>query len=338
MEKTGQSPLPHDASATAKAGTWLLWHRLNLGDLVLAAPALAQFKAIHPDIRLVLATNDLASHVAARMKAIDELMVYRKFENVGVPEWRVTAILRMRQFDRVVALCPWPDKRLALRCLLFRNTRGYAVPGAWWSSAYTEKIGVEDRPRHVTDRIAALMGVSNGLCCSGTELRPVGEERGRYDVCIHANARKPSNRPNADQLARMVRLLLRKDRQLKIVVTSPPEDTRFQAHAGNAGHHAGLRAELGGFPLALRLGVGLEENLGLIEQSRTTIQPDGGLMHFAVGLGKPTVALFGNAPLEVWEPRARHAVCLRAGSRQVGEIDPEAIVDAWVELSRGRGQ
>ncbi len=79
----------------------------------------------------------------------------------------------------------------------------------------------------------------------------------------------------------------------KLVVLTPPG-------GAGTGWRPELPADRGGVLPALPL----QEVLALLGRSRAVIAVDGGVMHAAVGLGAPTVALFGPTEPEIWFPYA----------------------------------
>jgi heptosyltransferase-1 len=80
-----------------------------------------------------------------------------------------------------------------------------------------------------------------------------------------------------------------------VVVLAPPQQHQPWSDLG-----PDLFPEGGGILPRL----GLEEVLGLLGRARQVVTVDGGIMHAAVGLGVPTVALFGPTRPDVWFPYA----------------------------------
>jgi len=123
-----------------------------------------------------------------------------------------------------------------------------------------------------------------------------------------------------------------------VVMLSPP-DGGGQYRSALAG--AGLSGESCLPPLPLA------EALSVVARSGTVITVDGGLMHAAVALGRPTVALLGPTDPEIWFPYAGlgpyRALCARPDCHPCDRhdcddfvcmptIDPEQVVAAVAGL------
>src|SRR3972149_3667138 len=184
-----------DAARAARAAETriLLCHRLNLGDLVLASPALQWFARRNPGVHFGLYTNDFAARVGELLPGIERVIRYRKFDAYGLPEWRALLEARRWRPESVIGLTPAADWRLALRVRLLGGRVAAGGPGG--------------APRHVAERLAWLLGWRGEEVLPPVRLAmPRGNGAGR-DVAIWVSARKPSNRPRAAQVLEIVRAL-----------------------------------------------------------------------------------------------------------------------------------
>lgn len=105
----------------------------------------------------------------------------------------------------------------------------------------------------------------------------------------------------------------------------------------------------------------LPEVAGALRQARACVTIDNGIMHLAVGVGAPTLALFGASSWQLWAPQVAHlhlvlptvscTLCLENNYRNVGclrdehvcmeSIRPEAVVErleAVLACQAGAGQ
>ncbi|OGA06114.1 MAG: hypothetical protein A3D95_00890 [Betaproteobacteria bacterium RIFCSPHIGHO2_12_FULL_69_13] len=305
-----------DAARAARAAETriLLCHRLNLGDLVLASPALQWFARRNPGVHFGLYTNDFAARVGELLPGIERVIRYRKFDAYGLPEWRALLEARRWRPESVIGLTPAADWRLALRVRLLGGRVAAGAP--------------EGAPRHVAERLAWLLGWRGEEVLPPVRLAmPRGNGAGR-DVAIWVSARKPSNRPRAAQVLEIVRALRARRPGVTIGVFALPERSDNAAHLPDAEEQAALAAGLADVGLGLETPL-LDRFLGELASSGSVISPDGGIAHIAAGFGKPVVVLSGNVDIEAWRPYSPLARSLQAPSRRVADLRPEEIVAAW---------
>ncbi len=69
----------------------------------------------------------------------------------------------------------------------------------------------------------------------------------------------------------------------------------------------------GGLGLSLAGRTTLPETAAIIEKSALLVSGDSGVLHIAVGLGKPTVSLFGPGRAEKWAPRGERHIVINKG-------------------------
>ena len=309
----------------------LLYHRLNIGDLILASPALQAFKADHPRARIGLVTNDFVAPVARRMPHVDECWSYAKLGREAPAEWRVLARLRAFRPDTTLGLSPSPDRKLAFRVMLFAGGVGFGE-GAFFRLAYRGQCLPAVGSGHVAATLARLFGYAGERVLPDCRLEiPRAGER-RLGALLFVDARKPSNRPTGKQLIAVVEALLM-ECEGEIAIAGVPADSQHASHQSNAALAAELHGALAGRPRCVFPEVrGIEDIIGLVARADSVVCPDGGVMHIAAAAGCPVVGLFGDVSPGVWGPRARKSIALQAGSRRVADIAPERIVEAWRSL------
>lgn len=291
----------------------LLYHRLNLGDLICASPAIQWFRERHPEAAVRLLTNDFAANVGALLPGIEAVLAYRKFGSSAPPEWRQLLRARAWRADRVIGLSPSEDRRLALRMRLL----GASGPQDYSGSRV-----------HAVERLARLFGWHERDPLPAVRLlAPASQGRAR-DVALWLSARKPSNRPSVAQMLALVGELRRRRPGVVVGVFGLPSETDSRAHVADAAAQAQLAEALAHSGLALETPP-LGALLGEFAASASVIAPDGGMAHVAAGFGKPVVALFGDVDPAHWRPWSPRARVLQAPSRRVPDLAPEAIADAW---------
>lgn len=309
----------------------LLYHRLNIGDLILASPALQAFKADHPDARIGLVTNDFVAPVARLMPHVDECWSYAKLAREAPSEWRVLAKLRAFRPEMTIGLSPSPDRRLAFRVMLFPGGVGFGDGRALFRFAYRGKCLPAVGSGHVAATLAQLFGYTNGRALPDCRLEIPRATQGRLGALVFVDARKPSNRPSGKQVIALVEALLR-ECEGEIAIAGVPAGSGHAAHQGNAALATELRAAFAQQPRCVFPDVPIEGMIGLVARADSVICPDGGVMHLAAAAGCPVVALFGDLSPEVWGPRSRRSIALQAETRRVPDIAPGKILEAWRRL------
>ncbi len=293
----------------------LLFHRLNLGDLVCASPGIQWMKARQPDASFRLVTNDFAARVGALMPEVEQVYAYRKFGREADPEWRQILRARAWRAERVIGLSPSPDHKLMWRMRML----GPVSP-----------VDLGEGQMHAAQRLARLFGWRGAEELPPARLR-MPELRGRVrDVAIWVSARKPSNKPSLAQVVGIVRALRARSKDVSIGVFDLPERTDSGAHLPDASAQSQLSSMLAAEGLRLETPP-LESLLGELATSASAIAPDGGIAHIAAAFGNPVVALFGDVDPAAWRPWAPRARVLQAASRKVADIDAHEIAAAWEE-------
>lgn len=310
----------------------LLYHRLNIGDLILASPALQAFKAENPGATIGLVTNDFVAPVARRMPRVDACWSYAKFAGASPPEWRLLRELRAFRPDVTIGLSPNVDRRLATRVALFKGGIGFGE-GLLYRLAYRERcLPLPHEAGHVAQTLAALFGLPPGQALPDCRLTVERSPLPRYAALLYLDARKPSNRPSAEQVIALARALASRIGRARIAVVGVPHGGH-PSHPQDSSLSASVRRALDELPGCDFPDVtNVEDLLGLFAGADSVIAPDGGAMHMAAAAGCAVVGLFGDVSPGVWGPRSARSVALQAPSRKVPDISPQLILDAWERL------
>jgi ADP-heptose:LPS heptosyltransferase len=309
----------------------LIYHRLNIGDLVLASPALQVFLRKNPaaDVRVV--TNDLAGLVAPWLPGVTSVDTYGRYGK-GKGEWN--ALLRARRWrpDLAIALSPSPDRKLALRFMAIANGIGFATDEFLYRMAYASRVQVPQAAMHVAESLGLLFGLDDVKQLPGVRLDSDAVARCDYEVWLHAGARKPSNRPSAAQLIEIVNGILDAAPGSRIAITSVLSSVN-PAHPSDEPVMAEIRSHFRGRDAVSMLSPGLAGTIEVIHRSKSAITPDGGLMHVAAAFGKPVVGLMGNTSVEHWRPFSPIARWIQAPSKLVSEIKSSEVLRIWSEIA-----
>lgn len=311
----------------------LLYHRLNIGDLVLATPAIQWFKAQHPKAEIRLVTNNLAAHIGDMLPDVSQVLSYNKFGATTKNEWRAILQARLWKPDIAIALSPSADKRLAYRLLWVSNARGYADTGLIYKLAYQQCLTEQKGSLHIAERLGSLFGVTDFSTLPAARLKYQPDPaKSRFAACIHASARKESNRPSLQQIIAIIDGIHGRLPGVAIALTSVPESRINTAHAADTVLAEELKRAVDGKNVSFFDALSIAENIDLLARCDSAIMPDGGLMHIAAALGKPTIGLFGNSDPKAWRPFTPRSRYIQTESRCVADIAPDDILRAWEAL------
>lgn len=311
----------------------LLYHRLNIGDLVLATPAIQWFKAQHPEAEIRLVTNNLAAHIGDMLPDVSQVLSYNKFDATTKNEWRAILQARLWKPDIAIALSPSADKRLAYRLLCINNARGYADTGLIYKLAYRQCLTEQKGSLHIAERLGGLFGVTDFSTLPAARLKYQPDPaKPRFAACIHVSARKESNRPSLQQIIAIIDGIHGRLPGAEIALTSVPENRINTAHTADTLFAEELKRAVGGKKITFFDALSIAENIDLLARCDSAIMPDGGLMHIAAALGKPTIGLFGNSDPNAWRPFTPRSRYIQPESRCVADIAPDDILRVWETL------
>lgn len=294
---------------------------LQLGDLLVAVPALRALKAGFPRAELTLIALPWAEAFAARLSCyVDRFLPFPGYPGIaeaGYDEDRTAAFLaeaRAYRYDLAVQMhgSGGQSNPFAL-ALGARATAGYydgaPPPGLAPAAPYPQ-----DRPE-----VWRNLGLATLLGCpdrgTGLELTLLGEDHGEAEtllaslsgaehilIGIHPGARAPSRHWPAARFAVVAGELARRHAARIVLIGGPGEEGIAAAVAG------ALETETVVLNLAGRTSLG--GLAALIARLDLLIANDSGPAHLAEAVGTPTVRIFGPADLSRWGPldRRRHAV------------------------------
>lgn len=288
---------------------------LKLGDLLVAVPALRALRRAFPEHRMILAVPQWLEPIAELVGGVDALLPTPGLDDpLPLERGRIDVAVNLhgsgpesRQLiDRLGA-------RLAIvhRVSEIDGTDGGDPRMPDWDAAVLE------RARWV--RLTAAFGAPG----DADEVALQSSER-RVDVVdatvLHVGAFYGSRRWPVDRFATVARELTLAGHRV-VFTGSAAERERAEAVASLAGaDDASI--------LAGRLD--LAEFAGVIEDARLVISADTGAAHLASAYARPSVVLFGPAPVEHWgPPPGPHVVLtdarLRRGDAFGAEPDPALL-------------
>ncbi|WP_308249946.1 glycosyltransferase family 9 protein [Sphaerisporangium fuscum] len=257
----------------------LVLRALNLGDLLVAVPALRALRRRHPGHRLMLAVSPALAPVATLTGAVDEIVPHTGLRPPPVRAPDVAVDLHGVLPGSVRALLATrPGRLVAFACPEAGHTAGPPV------------LAVE----HEVTRWCRLVR-SDGAVAREDDLLlpppPVPSPRPGASV-VHPGAAYGSKRWPPERFAAVARALAAEGHD--VVVTGGSAERELAAWVAGAA----------GLPVAANLAglTDLEALLALVCEASLVVSGDTGVAHVASAYERPSVVLFGPASPRLWGP------------------------------------
>jgi ADP-heptose:LPS heptosyltransferase len=330
--------------------------RDNIGDLVCTTPMVRALREHYPKARICALVNSYNVAVVANNPDLDAVYAYTKAKHraagqsyVGVywARLRTYARLRAERFDyAIIAGAHFLPRALGLaRAIHPRHIVGFVEPGARGARHIDIALPYElPCPMHEAEDIFRLLrplGIDGPppparvYPESGEVARvqaALGAPDGRPVIGVHISARKPSNRWPTERVVAVIRRLHAECGARFLLFWSPgaPDNPR---HPGDDDKARAILDAVGATaPLVPWQTQELKELVAGLACCDQVFCSDGGAMHLAAALGKPTVALFGKSDVTRWHPWAVPHVALQPPSLDVKDISVEQVCDAFARL------
>jgi ADP-heptose:LPS heptosyltransferase len=276
------------------------------GDAVLLTPALRALRAHFPDSELHLLVPGEIAPLFQRLPCLNRIwpMPRRRGRASLRQSWPILRALRREHFDRSVDFASNDRGAILSRFIGARRRLGWNERGGFFGRkfCYTERVKPAAEPQHESARLAQLL--------SGWQIPPPDS----LEAEIHAD---PSFAPAAKQILPVESAVICH------VASSQPKKEWPLAHwadfyhlAMKAGFHVLFTTARGEREESLMAGLKklapdatilppvpeLPLFLAVLARAGVFIGGDTGPLHFAAGLGVPTISLFGPSSSARWAP------------------------------------
>ncbi len=329
---------------------FLVIRRDNIGDLVCTTPVFTALRRKFPDAHICALVNSYNLPVLERNPDIDEVFAYTKAKHrppgtsVARIYWqrlRLIARLRGMRFDYAILAAPGFLPKVYRLARLIRPAHMVGFITSAMAPPDGLDIAVPDireRPMHETEavfRILAPLGIDGPPPPQTVVAKSAVNAGAAADapvIGLHISARKPSQRwPEASFVA--LARQLRAKYGARFMLFWSPGDESNPLHPGDDAKAAEIIRELGEFPLAPYPTRELGELIEGLSQCSAVICSDGGAMHIAAALRKPTLCFFGKSDASRWYPWGVPYVLLQPDSREVRDIGIEQAAEACGQLT-----
>lgn len=298
----------------------LVIRRENIGDLVCTTPLLRALRRQLPEATLCVLATRYNRAVLDNHPDVDILYSYVKAKHRLPGESRAAIYLdRVRLIWRLACmrfdwvLLPGGPHPSALRFARWIAPRRVLVRGP---EAATVGPHEAEQSCHLLTAMGLEYEVPPSLLVADSQLANQIRIRMAHHlngtptrvVALHISARRPAQRWPAERFAELAHLLHRRHGCAFLLLWAPgAEDDR--RHPGDEGKAKDVLAACSGLPIFPVPTATLPELMAALSICDRVVCPDGGAMHLAAGLGKPTVCLFGDSPADRWHPwGVRHEV------------------------------
>jgi lipopolysaccharide heptosyltransferase III len=276
------------------------------GDAVLMTPALRALRGNFRDAEIHLLVPDEIAPLFQHLPWLNRVwrMPRQRGRASFVQTWPVIRALRREHFDRSVDFAS--NDRGAIVSLLggARRRLGWGEPGGFWGRkfCYTERVAPEARPQHESARLAHLL--------SGWKIPPPASLEseiledpllaeaakkilpGERTVICHVASSQPKKEWPLRHWARLHQLATETGLSVVFTTARGDREVALMSELKRLAPTAAILPAVPELPLFL----------AVLARAGAFISGDTGPLHFAAGLGVPTISLFGPTSPVLWAP------------------------------------
>ena len=274
------------------------------GDAVLLTPALRALREQLPDCELHLLVPEELAPLFQHLPWLNRVWpMPRRRGSASLREtWPVIRALRREHFDRSVDFAG--NDRGAILSLLIgaRKRLGWAERGGFFGRrfCYNQRVPPEAKARHESARLARLLSAwkigpasleaeihsDPALAAAAESLLPPGI------ILCHAASSQPKKEWPLRHWAEFHRLATATGLRVAFTTAVGAREQQLTAELKKILPDAPVLPAIPGLPLFL----------AVLNRAEVFISGDTGPLHFAAGLGVPTISLFGPTSAAQWAP------------------------------------
>lgn len=274
----------------------------GIGDAVLLVPALRALKEKYPAVRITVLAERRNSAVFSLCPVVDTILLYdRQSDLLQAVRGAYDVTVDTEQWHRLSAVIARMTRSpVLIGYATNERARLFSHPVRYFHDDYEAASFFNlMEPLRVYDRGTAEGFLNPPEESAAVAVHLLADLGNAPFVTIFPGASIPERRWGADRFHRVAHWLSAFG--LQVVVVGGKDDQQ-----------QGEVIVAGGSGLNLAGRTSLVETAALIDRSALLLSGDSGVLHIAVGLGKPTVSLFGPGRSEKWAPRGdRHIVLNR---------------------------
>ena len=315
------------------------------GDAVLMTPALRAVRGQFPQCELHLLVPEEITPLFEHLPCLNRLwpMPRRRGRAALAQTWPVIRALRRERFDRSVDFASNDRGAIASFLIGAKERLGWGERGGFWGRkfCYTRRTRPETETLHESAHLVRLLSGWNvppppsleaevhadpALAEAAEKILP-----SRHAVVCHVASSQPKKEWPLAHWAKFHRLASEAGWEIAFTTARGQREQSLMAELQKLAPGA----------LVLPLIAELPLFLAVLKRAAVFISGDTGPLHFAAGLGVPTISLFGPSPPERWAPigpRHRilagascpcsgHSAVCHSQAHCLAAISPEQVLD-----------
>jgi ADP-heptose:LPS heptosyltransferase len=274
----------------------------GIGDAVLLAPAITSFKKTNPHLHITILAEKRNADVFLLISGVEEVLCYdRPHEFIHALRGSYDVVIDTEQWhclSAVVARFASAPVKIGFDTNERRRMFTHLIPyshddyEAVSFAHLLRPLGIETGD---VEMMAPFLDFHYGISEKAAGL--LESLIGQPFVAVFPGASIPERRWGGDRFRRVAEAL--SSFGVKVVVVG-----------GKVDRQQGEVIVAGGLGLNLAGVTSLAETAAVIQRSSLLISGDSGVLHIAVGLGTPTVALFGPGRAKKWAPQGDHHIVI----------------------------
>lgn len=326
-------PTPVRRKLATPVTSLLLIRPGGIGDAVLLAPAIRSLKTTYPAVHVTVLAEQRNAGIFSLIPGVDRLLCYdRPRELLQAMRCSYDAVIDTEQWHRLSAVLA---RLMRAPVKIGFNTnerrRMFTHPISYSHDEYEavsfahllEPLGIEAGSVEMGAPFLSVTDAASGKAAGLLE-----SLHGEPFVALFPGASIPERRWGSDRFRQVAEVLSAFGIRMVIV-------------GGRDDHQQGEMIAGGRLGLNLAGLTSLPETAAIIQRSSLLLSGDSGVLHIAVGLGVPTVSLFGPGRVKKWAPQGdRHIVinkglscspCTTFGTTPPCPIDARCMRDITVD-------
>ena len=335
----------------------LVIRRDNIGDLACTTPLIATLRERLPGAHIAALVNTYNEAVLAGNPAVDAVYAYEKGKHRGeersivsvyVDRLRLIVRLRKEKFDYAILATPgFVQRSLRLaRWIGARHVLGYAERGRAHARLDIALPYDRDSKAHEVERVFGLL---KALGINGpppsmrvfpdagvrAEIEPELDRLGHGTpvIGVHISARRRNQQWSAANFALLIRAIAKRH-PARFMLLWAPGEVDNPKHPGDDDKARTVAESCGELPLLACPTETLPRLIAALSLCDCVVCVDGGAMHLAAALGKPTLCFFGDSPPERWRPWKTPHELLQPASRDLKDLGVDQALAGFERLMR----
>lgn len=325
------------------------------GDAVLMTPALRAIRERFPQSELHVLVSEEITPLFKHLPWLTRVWAMPRRRGRGNLSQTLPIIraLRREHFDRSVDFASNDRGAIASLFVRAKERLGWEESGGFWGRrfCYTCRVAPETKPLHESAHLVHLLSGWNvppprsleaeirpdpALADAAKEILPA-----ENSIVCHLASSQPKKEWPLPHWAALHRMAIATGRRVVFTTARGEREQSLMAEFSKLAPGAVILPMIGELPLFL----------AVLHRATAFISGDTGPLHFAAGLGVPTISLFGPSPPGRWAPvGARHqwlkgsacscsghsAIC-QGDAHCMAAISPERVMECLEKVRTSKG-